>query len=61
MTLNDVSNSALDAIGQFVYPNAQPPLRRRDARAFLISLVVGMLVCFLFGYVLCLVNKHGGM
>ena len=59
MILNDVSNSALDTIGQFVFPNTTTPIRRRDTRAFLASLVVGVIVCFLFGYLLCLANKHG--
>ena len=61
MTINDVSNTALDAIGHFVFPNAQPSLRRRDTWAFLASLAVGIVVCFLFGYVLCLIQKHGGL
>ena len=61
MTINDVRNNTLDAIGHFVFPNAQAPVRRRDTRAFLASLAIGLVVCFLFGYVLCLMQKHGGM
>jgi hypothetical protein len=60
MSLNQLGNSALDVIGKLVFPHTEHSIRRKDARAFLASLALGMLFCFAFGYLLCVVNKHGG-
>ena len=59
MSLNQLGNSSLDIVGKLVFPNTKRSIRRKDARAFLASLVLGMLFCFAFGYLLCIVNKHG--
>ena len=60
MSFNHLSKSAVDLVGKFVFPNTDLSIRRKDARAFLASLAISMLFCFAFGYLLCIVNKHGG-
>jgi hypothetical protein len=60
MSLNHLGNSTVDLVGKFVFPNTDRSVRKKDTRTFLVSLAVGMLFCFAFGYLLCVVNNHAG-
>jgi hypothetical protein len=57
MALSRHHHSAVDFISKRLFPNIERTRRRTHMRFLLLSLLLGLLVCALFGSVLWLVNR----
>jgi hypothetical protein len=57
MALSRHHHSAVDFIGKRLFPNVERTRRKTHMRFLLLSLLLGLLICALFGSVLWLMNR----
>jgi hypothetical protein len=50
-------HSAIDVVAKRLFPNTDRARRRTHMRFLLLSLLLGLLICALFGSVLWLINR----
>lgn len=49
----------MDLIGRIAFPRTQPSMRRKHLRFLILSVILGLMFCSLFGCALFLLNKQG--
>jgi hypothetical protein len=49
----------MDLIGKITFPRTQPSMRRKHLRFLILSVILGLMFCTLFGCALFFLNKQG--